>query len=98
MLEGETVEIAGVPIAGGTLWTDFELFGDAAQATRVARYHMNDYERIRARHGWLEPSETLSLHKWQLSRVGEVLTRSFEGRRWSLPITPLHPHLYATVS
>ncbi len=47
VLENDCLNIDGVRFLGGTLWTDFSLFGDPAIAGREASKVMNDYRRIR---------------------------------------------------
>ncbi|KQV73242.1 metallophosphoesterase [Rhizobium sp. Root1220] len=47
-LENETVDIGNMQFIGGTLWTDFQLFGrEAAFAMADAEAGMNDYRRIK---------------------------------------------------
>ncbi|MCW9018627.1 MAG: metallophosphoesterase, partial [Kangiellaceae bacterium] len=47
VLENRSVEIDGVNFLGCTLWTDFELFGDARLAGFECQQVMNDYKKIR---------------------------------------------------
>ena len=47
LLEVSSVELCGVTIIGGTLWTDFGLFNTPAASGQVAEYYMNDYRKIR---------------------------------------------------
>ncbi|XAZ19561.1 metallophosphoesterase (plasmid) [Sinorhizobium sp. B11] len=47
-LENDVVEIDGVLFVGGTLWTDFGLFGrEPSLAMAAAENGMNDYKRIK---------------------------------------------------
>ncbi len=47
-LENEAVEIDGVAFLGGTLWSDFRLFGANPEvAMSYARSGMNDYKKIK---------------------------------------------------
>ncbi|MGO8005021.1 metallophosphoesterase [Rhizobium ruizarguesonis] len=47
-LENDVVEIDGVLFIGGTLWTDFRLFGrEPSLATAAAQDAMNDFKRIK---------------------------------------------------
>lgn len=46
-LDGETIEIDGTVFTGGTLWTDFRLFGDPQTAIIEAAERMNDYRKTR---------------------------------------------------
>lgn len=45
-LENDSVEINGVMFIGATLWTDFNLYDDPAQAALKARSSMNDFRLI----------------------------------------------------
>jgi predicted phosphodiesterase len=45
-LERQSVVVAGVRFVGCTLWTDFELFGDPAEAMAHARNAMTDFQVI----------------------------------------------------
>src|SRR5262249_46455585 len=47
VLQDESEGIGDVTFAGGTAWTDFNLFGDVHRATRVAADRMNDFSKIR---------------------------------------------------
>ncbi|MFK4522944.1 putative phosphodiesterase [Bradyrhizobium japonicum] len=47
VLQNECVRINDVTFAGATTWTDFNLFGDQQQATRIAAERMNDFRKIR---------------------------------------------------
>jgi hypothetical protein len=47
-LENRTVEIGGVHFVGGTLWSDFHLFGlNPEVAMSYAAHDMNDYKKIK---------------------------------------------------
>jgi hypothetical protein len=47
-LENDVVKIGDVAFVGGTLWSDFRLFGrDPQVAMSYARSGMNDYKRIK---------------------------------------------------
>ena len=64
-LENDAAEIDGVVFLGCTLWTDFDLFGNARDAMREAEAFMNDYRLITVNPGYrrLRPSDTLSWHQ-----------------------------------
>jgi Icc-related predicted phosphoesterase len=47
VLENDRIMIGGVSFLGSTLWSDFELNGDYAQAEVAAMAHMMDFRRIR---------------------------------------------------
>ncbi len=50
-LERETAVVGGVRFIGCTLWTDFEVYGDAKEAMRQAEKDMNDFLIIASRSG-----------------------------------------------
>lgn len=47
ILENETLELDGVIFHGTTLWTDFELLGNARLSGALCQQNMNDYKYIR---------------------------------------------------
>ncbi|RUM16838.1 phosphatase [Rhizobium phaseoli] len=80
-LENAVAEIDGVSFVGGTLWTDFRLFGINPQvAMSYAAHDMNDYDKIRlskSPYSKFRPIDTYRKH---------VETREFiarELREWS---------------
>ncbi|MBP1097512.1 metallophosphoesterase [Bradyrhizobium diazoefficiens] len=64
VLQNDTVTIDGVLFVGSTLWTDFNLFGNAELAMSRAADGMNDYRRIRKRRyaERLRPIDTFRRH------------------------------------
>jgi Icc-related predicted phosphoesterase len=73
-----------VRFCGGTMWTNFRLFGDhnAAAAMNASRYGMNDHRRI----GWskqpwerFRPQEALVLHEQTRRFVADVLATPHHG-------------------
>ena len=64
ILQNDTVTIDGIAFVGATLWTDFDLFGDAEYAMMAAAGSMNDYRKIRLRNYELRlrPKDTLKRH------------------------------------
>jgi len=81
VLSDEAVVIDGVRFLGGTLWTDFSLFGNPRVAMEAADSIMNDYKKIR----WdrysrrLKPDVSLARHR-QTRRFLELeLDAGFEG-------------------
>lgn len=67
-LENDVVTIGGLTFAGATLWTDYRLYGEAAQAHAMAsaRSSMNDHRRISwCKDPWrrFRPQEALELHR-----------------------------------
>jgi Icc-related predicted phosphoesterase len=63
VLENDAVEIGGVAFLGCTLWTDFELFRDAATAMVVADQWMRDFTVIqrKSQKRWFRPWECVKL-------------------------------------
>jgi hypothetical protein len=49
VIQNQTVAIGEISFLGATLWTDFDLFGDAEYAMMAAGETMNDYRKIRVR-------------------------------------------------
>lgn len=47
ILDGDSVTIGGTRFVGGTLWSDYECYGDAWRSHRAANEMMNDLRRIR---------------------------------------------------
>ena len=47
VMQDDVVTIGTTTFVAATFWTDFELFGDADRAMRVAGDKMNDYKKIR---------------------------------------------------
>jgi predicted phosphodiesterase len=47
VLQNRSVSLNGVTFAGGTAWTDFNLFGDQYRAMKVAGEKMNAFHKIR---------------------------------------------------
>jgi Icc-related predicted phosphoesterase len=56
--------IGGITFIGATLWSDFDLFGDAEYAMMAAAETMNDYRKIRVQKYELRlrPKDTLKRH------------------------------------
>lgn len=65
VMQNRWIRIGEVTFAGATLWTDFELFGDAHRAMTVAADRMNDFKKIRTNR-YLErfrPPHALARHR-----------------------------------
>ncbi len=74
ILDDEAVEVGGYRFFGTTLWTDFEILGDRAEATREAGRHpngMSDFRRIRRASDFrrFQPSDAARLHAAAKSRL-----------------------------
>ncbi|WP_050419803.1 metallophosphoesterase [Bradyrhizobium tropiciagri] len=50
VLQDRWIKLGEVTFAGGTAWTDFDMFGDPYRAMRVAADRMNDFRKIRMAH------------------------------------------------
>jgi Icc-related predicted phosphoesterase len=84
ILNGTALELAGVRFVGATLWTDYQVFGEANQ-TRVMNAcakAMNDHRLI----GWqkkpwrrFRPQEAALLHHRSKAAIIETLTTPFAG-------------------
>ena len=64
VLQNDSRTIDAITFLGATLWTDFDLFGDAEYAMMAAGDSMNDYRKIRT-HDYrrqLRPAHTLKRH------------------------------------
>lgn len=92
MLENDTVEIDGVTFIGCTLWTDFDLFGDAEYAMTTAAETMNDYRKIRISDYKLRlrPMHTLQKHKASRDFIARELRKPKTGPR--VVVTHMGPH------
>jgi Icc-related predicted phosphoesterase len=64
VLQNDAITIDGITFIGATLWSDFDLFGDADYAMTAAAESMNDYRKIRLRNYELRlrPQHTLARH------------------------------------
>lgn len=82
VLENDEIVVGGVRFLGCTLWTDFELTGDAERAHAAAASMMNDYVRIRsAEFGFkrLRPVHTYRKHLASRAWLESKLTEPFAG-------------------
>lgn len=89
VLENDSVQINGVEFAGGTLWTDFMLFGPDRKTAcmQAAAEGMNDFRRIR-KDNYLRrflPEDALARHK---------ITVAF--LRWRASRSPNRPRVIVT--
>lgn len=76
-LNDDVATVSGVTFVGATLWTDFELDGDAVSAMLLARRLMNDYHVIHGDGGRLVPSRTMQDHEWSVGLLRERLPRRY---------------------
>lgn len=78
LLENESICLDGVTFHGATLWTDFELYGNAELAQWESQQSMNDYRLIRKDPSYsrLHPADTMAQHKASLRWLGKSLQES----------------------
>jgi Icc-related predicted phosphoesterase len=84
LLENDAIVIGGVRFAGGTLWTDYAIFGPGSQThdMAVAQDGLNDHRRITWRKTpWqrFRPQEALGLHQSSRCYLAGLLATSFDG-------------------
>ena len=84
VLDGDSVEIAGVRFVGGTLWTDYAIAGDPDRGMRAARDGMNDFRKIRSGTGPGErprvtPAHLLAIHRRHVAAIRSTLATQFAG-------------------
>lgn len=92
VMQNDSVTIDGITFVGATMWTDFDLFGDAEYAMRVAGDAMNDYRKIRLRNYELRlrPQHTLARHIESRDFIARELRKSRIGPR--VVVTHHGPH------
>src|SRR6266404_2572281 len=95
ILNGTALELAGVRFAGATLWTDYQVFGEANQARvmNACAKGMNDHRLI----GWqkkpwlrFRPQEAALLHHRSKAYLEGVLATPFEGPTVVVSHTAVH--------
>jgi predicted phosphodiesterase len=75
---GEAV-IAGVRFLGATLWTDYALYGDAADAMDVAARGLNDHRLISRQGRRFSPADALDRHVSEKIWIAGALARKHDG-------------------
>jgi hypothetical protein len=82
ILDDDQVVLQGVRFIGGTLWTDFDLFGDATVAKLQAQDAMNDYRLIRTGPGYrrLKPNDTQLMFEKSVALLQKRLAEPFPGK------------------
>jgi predicted phosphodiesterase len=79
VLQDESLVLRGVRFIGCTLWSDFDLFGDAQTAMRIAEDGSLDYYRIRDRIGRpIRPADTLARHRRDVRFLEAAVSESFD--------------------
>jgi hypothetical protein len=97
-LENEEVILDGVRFLGATLWTDFNLYGDPAQAMHTSQLMMNDFKLIytlseERNGGFLVPEDTLEFHLTSRAWLEAELSKTFDGK--SVVVTHHAPHPFS---
>lgn len=93
--EGEYVEIDGVTFIGGTLWTNYELYGNREGSMRAALRCMNDFRRIGKvpENGgtavYLHPQDTLKMHH---RTIGNIATKALQTEGKLVIVSHMAPH------
>lgn len=92
-LDDSQAVIDGVRFVGGTLWTDFALFGEKMvdECMKQAARSQNDYIRIRNGGLLLEPAETLDMHLITSQFLSKVLAEPFAGK--TVLVTHMTPNI-----
>lgn len=78
ILENRSIILDGVAFHGTTLWTNFELFGDAPSAGSFCQMRMNDYRYIRREPSYskMRSIDIATLHKHSIMWLAESLEKS----------------------
>jgi len=91
ILERRSLAIGNVVFAGCTLWTDYELFGDADRAMAHAATGLNDHRLIRHRGRVWMPSDAAAEHQEARAFIQRQLDR--RGDRKAVVVTHHAPSL-----
>ncbi|KKO47609.1 phosphoesterase [Arsukibacterium sp. MJ3] len=77
-LENQFVDIDGVRFHGMTLWTDFEISGDARLTGFECQQRMNDYKKIKRAptYSKIRPQDISVIHKQSLNWLENSLAQS----------------------
>lgn len=81
-LQKGVLELGGVRFLCCTLWSDFEMRGQASQDMRAAARCLNDYRLIRRHEGGpiIAPEDTARIHEDHRAWLEGELARPFDGR------------------
>lgn len=84
VLDGDSVEIAGVRFVGGCLWTDYAVDGNPDRAMRAAHASMNDFRKMRSGTGSGErpratPAHLLAIHLRHREAIRQTFAVPFAG-------------------
>ncbi|MNU26795.1 3',5'-cyclic adenosine monophosphate phosphodiesterase CpdA [compost metagenome] len=78
VLENESVIIGDITFHGATLWTNFELLGEARTYGMICQEKMNDYKKITygASYSRLRSIDTFKIHNRSLNWLKDSLSQS----------------------
>lgn len=80
-LQNEAVVIDGVRFLGATLWTDFDLYGNAPVATVMAQQKMNDYTQVnKTRATQFSAHDSALEHMVSKQFLRDELEKGFDGK------------------
>jgi len=92
VLDGDQVTVDGVRFLGATLWTDFELYGEAnrAPALEQAQALVADFRAVRFGEQRLTPEQTIEFHQRAVDFLSHELQQPFDGQ--TVVVTHHAPH------
>lgn len=92
VLDNQEIIIGGVRFLGSTLWTDFELFGEASRASAIAESmrYVVDFRAIRYGEDLFTPEQSLVLHRKARAWLDRKLGEPFSGS--TVVVTHHAPH------
>lgn len=78
LLENQFIDIDGVRFHGMTLWTDFEVFGDARLTGFECQQRMNDFKKIKRAPNYskIRPQDVAMIHRRSREWLDAALTDS----------------------
>jgi hypothetical protein len=83
VLDRDTLTIGDTRILGATLWTDFNILGNAEEMMFAAQYVMNDYHKVKQSpdtESAMRPEDTLAMHQRDKAWLLDELDRPFDGK------------------
>lgn len=78
ILENNSIILDGIAFHGATLWTNFELFGDAPSAGAFSQMRLNDYRYIRREPSYskMRSIDIATIHKQSINWLAKSLEES----------------------
>lgn len=83
LLDNTEAIVDGVRFLGATLWTDYDLYGEAyrLRCLELGARSMSDYGQIRTGNGWFSPAASVRLHQESVRWLGFKLRKEpFAGK------------------